>query len=114
MAAGALIALAQLGDVASRDGPLLDVLLSMVATIFLAWLALPVLGALGCGLGCYVALRAGKQSAAFGTAGLTVVLGGVSVLLFAESSVLFAICVVGSPLLARRLAAGRITEKPEQ
>lgn len=76
----------------------------------LLWLVIPVLAMVTCGLGCYLALRAGKQRAAFRTAGLTVVLLVVAFVLSgvgpADSPALLVVLLVAAPVLARRIAAG--------
>jgi hypothetical protein len=68
----------------------------------------------GCGLGCYIALRAGKQTAAFRTAGLTVVLLLVAFVLSGvlpgDSVALLVVWLGAAAVLARRIAAGSTSD----
>ena len=114
VATGALIALA-LGsahlDSVPDDAGFADTVFSLVIAFVFFQLAIPLLGALGCGLGCYLALRAGKQSAPFRTAAFTVAFAFASIALLGTSTAMLALCIAGSAVLARRVAVG--SAKPE-
>lgn len=99
---GALLGTAHLNDQPDNAG-LMDVIFAFVVAIVIVQIAIPLLGAAGCGLGCYVALRAGRQDAALRTAGYTVAFAVASAFVVGNSALL-AVGIVASALLARRIA----------
>ena len=102
---GALLGTAHLENQRDDLG-LMDMILALVVAFLILQIAIPLLAAVGCGLGCYVALRVGGQSAALRTAGFTVAFAVTSVFISADSTILLGVWIAGSAVLARRIAVG--------
>ena len=90
------------------DAGLMEVILTLFVAFLILQLMVPLLGAVGCGLGCYVALRMGRQTAALRTAGFTLAFVVASSFVAADSMAWLTAAIVVSALLGRRVAVGSV------
>ena len=102
---GALLGTAHVESL-PEDAGLFDAILTLVVAVVILQIAVPLLGVVGCGLGCYVALRVGRQTAALRTAAFTAAFVVAAAFVVGDSMAWLVTAIGASALLGRRVAVG--------